>query len=78
VNDRLPELPDAGNVDIQDHDVPLGGYLFHPQGTDTPAPAVMLLHGHGVDALDMAGAELGTAIIQTPRPIVKSPNRRPP
>jgi dipeptidyl aminopeptidase/acylaminoacyl peptidase len=54
LKNRLPDLPDAKIVEIEGHGVPLGGYLISSQGADSPAAAVLLLHGHGVDALDMA------------------------
>ena len=54
LKDRLPALPDAENVVVQGDGVPLGGYLFRPPDSHEAAPAVLLLHGHGADALDMA------------------------
>jgi dipeptidyl aminopeptidase/acylaminoacyl peptidase len=52
--EQLPALPDATSVLVQGDGVLLGGYLFSPPMTLTASPAVLLLHGHGGDALDMA------------------------
>ena len=49
----LPTLSDAKHVLIWGDGVYLGGYLFQPSSLDGSFPAVLLLHGHGVDALDM-------------------------
>jgi len=49
----LPILPDARNVLIWGDGVFVGGYLFQPSELNEVAPAILLLHGHGVDALDM-------------------------
>ncbi|MDL2344063.1 CocE/NonD family hydrolase [Deinococcus sp. MIMF12] len=48
---ELPDLPDAAQLTVPCGDVTLGGYLWRQPD---PAPAVLLLHGWGQDASDMA------------------------
>jgi len=47
----LPGLPDAARLTLPLGDVTLGGYVWHQP---EPAPTVLLLHGWGQDAADMA------------------------
>ena len=54
LEESLPTLPGAKNVVVQGEGVALGGYLFYPPDLDEAAPTVLLLHGHGGNALDMA------------------------
>lgn len=52
----LPALPEANQVAFELSDVTLGGYIWMPSGTsDRRQPtAVVLLHGWGEDASDLA------------------------